>query len=57
MDDNSFSSAFMTLWRASERLGIYVFRPGADVQVFDDPGGVDGDPVRPGFRLDLSRVW
>ena len=36
---------------------VYVCRPGVDVQVFDDPGGVDGDPVLPGFRLDLSRVW
>lgn len=36
---------------------VYVYRPGAAVDVLDDPGGVDGAPVLPGFRLDLSRVW
>ena len=36
---------------------VYVYRPGVDVQVLDDPDGVDGAPVLPGFRLDLSRIW
>lgn len=36
---------------------VYVYRPGADVHVLDDPDGVDGAPVLPGFRLDLSRIW
>ena len=36
---------------------VYVYRPGADVDVLDDPDGVDGAPVLPGFRLDLSRIW
>lgn len=36
---------------------VYVYRPGAAVDVLDDPDGVDGAPVLRGFRLDLSRVW
>lgn len=36
---------------------LYVYRPGAAVDVLDDPDGVDGAPVLPGFRLDLSRIW
>ncbi len=36
---------------------VYVYRPGADVDVLEDPAGVDGSPVLPGFRLDLSRIW
>ena len=36
---------------------VYVYRPGADVHVLEDPDGVDGAPVLPGFRLDLSVVW
>jgi Uma2 family endonuclease len=36
---------------------VYVYRPGADVDVLEDPAGVDGAPVLPGFRLDLSRIW
>ena len=36
---------------------VHVYRPGAAVQVLDDPDGVDGAPVLPGFRLDLGRIW
>ena len=36
---------------------VYVYRPDVDVQVLDDPDGVDGAPVLPGFRLHLSRIW
>ena len=36
---------------------VYVYRPGVDVDVLDDPDGIDGAPVLRGFRLDLSRVW
>ena len=36
---------------------VHVYRPGVDVEVLDDPDGVDGAPVLPGFRLDLSVIW
>ena len=36
---------------------VHVYRPGVDVEVLDDPDGVDGAPVLPGFRLDLSGIW
>ena len=36
---------------------VHVYRPGAGAEILDNPRGVDGDPVLPGFRLDLSRVW
>lgn len=36
---------------------VHVYRPGLDVEVLDDPDGIDGDPVLPGFSLDLSVVW
>ena len=36
---------------------VHVYRPGAAVEILDDPLSVDGDPVLPGFRLDLGRVW
>ena len=35
----------------------YVYRPDADVQVLEDPAGIDGDPTLPGFRLDLHGIW
>ena len=36
---------------------VHVYRPGLDTEVLDDPEGVDGDPVLPGFNLDLTVVW
>ena len=36
---------------------VHVYRPGVDVEMLDDPDGVDGAPVLPGFRLDLSVIW
>ena len=36
---------------------VYVYRPDAVVDVLDNPDSVDGAPILPGFRLDLSRVW
>lgn len=35
---------------------VHVYRPGAAVRVLDAPDGVEGDPVLPGFRLDLGRI-
>ena len=36
---------------------VYVYRPGQDVEVLEDPETVSGDPVLPGFVLDLSVIW
>ncbi|MBF2083371.1 Uma2 family endonuclease [Thermoleptolyngbya sp. C42_A2020_037] len=35
----------------------YIYRPSELVQVLDSPDSLSGDPVLPGFRLDLSKVW
>ena len=36
---------------------LHVYAPGADVQVLDEPDAVSGDPVLPGFTLDLRPFW
>lgn len=36
---------------------VYVYRPDAPMQQLDAPTTVAGDPVLPGFVLDLSMVW
>lgn len=38
----------------SRRVEIY--RPGQDVEILDDPASVSGEPVLPGFMLDLSGI-
>ena len=36
---------------------VYVYRPGAPVERLEGPDVVSGDPVLPGFRLDLREIW
>ncbi len=36
---------------------VYVYRPGAKVERLDDPQAVSGDPVLPGFTMELGRLW
>jgi Uma2 family endonuclease len=40
-----------------ERRQVYVYRPDAPVERLDNPETISGDPVLPGFVLDLRRVW
>jgi Uma2 family endonuclease len=36
---------------------VYVYRPRAPVECLDNPQSIAGDPVLPGFVLELGRVW
>jgi len=36
---------------------VYVYRPGAPVERLESPDVVPGDPVLPGFKLDLREIW
>jgi Uma2 family endonuclease len=36
---------------------VYVYRPQAPLECLDNPQTVSGDPVLPGFVLELGRVW
>lgn len=36
---------------------VYVYRPRVPVECLDNPASVSGDPVLPGFVLDLSKIW
>jgi len=36
---------------------VYIYRPQAPVVCLDNPPTVSGDPVLPGFRLELGPVW
>lgn len=36
---------------------VYVYRPGQDVEVLEEPETVSGDPALPGFVLDLGVIW
>jgi len=35
---------------------VYVYRPGAAWVCLDDPDTVSGDPVLPGFTLDVRQL-
>ncbi len=39
------------------RQRVYIYRPGADVEIMEGPESVSGEPELPGFVLDLKPVW
>ena len=41
----------------ASRKRVYVYRPGADVEILERPESLSGDPVLPGFVLDLKFMW
>ena len=36
---------------------VYVYRPDDEVVILDDPEAISGDPLLPGFKLDLTKLW
>ena len=36
---------------------VYVYRPGAEVEVLEDPETVSGEPLLRGFALDVRALW
>lgn len=36
---------------------VYVYQPSQSVEVLDDPASVSGDPVLPGFVLQVRELW
>ena len=39
------------------RRRVYIYRPGTEVEVLEDPKSVSGEPELPGFVLDLEFIW
>lgn len=37
--------------------GVYIYRPGREAETLENPDTVVGDPVLPGFRLQLNEIW
>jgi Uma2 family endonuclease len=36
---------------------IYIYRPGAAVEVLENPGSISGAPLLPGFVLNVHQIW
>ena len=36
---------------------VYVYRPGEEVVILDNPESVSADPLLPGFTLNLTELW
>jgi Uma2 family endonuclease len=36
---------------------VYIYHPGQAVKCLDNPATVSGEPVLPGFMLDMSEIW
>ena len=40
-----------------QKRQVHVYRPGMDVEILEAPDSVSGDPVLPGFLLNLIAIW
>ncbi|MDM9379332.1 Uma2 family endonuclease [Chlorogloeopsis sp. ULAP01] len=36
---------------------VYIYRPGMSEECLDNPDSVSGDPVLPGFVLNMGKIW
>jgi Uma2 family endonuclease len=36
---------------------VYIYRPQTPVVCLDNPQAISGEPVLPGFVLELGRIW
>jgi len=36
---------------------VYIYRPGVAVECLDNPATISGEPVLPGFVLNMSKIW
>ena len=36
---------------------VHIYRPGVAAEVLEDPESLSGEPVLPGFELDLREIW
>jgi Uma2 family endonuclease len=36
---------------------VYIYRPKMEVECLDNPATVSGEPVLPGFALNMSKIW
>ncbi len=36
---------------------VYIYQPNRDVQCLDNPKIISGEPILPGFVLDLAKIW
>jgi Uma2 family endonuclease len=47
------------VWGLIDRVEkrVHVYRPGQPVEVLDDPVSVSGDPILPGFVLNVRELW
>ncbi len=39
------------------RHRVYIYRPGAQVEILEAPESLTGNPELPGFVLDMRRIW
>ncbi len=57
MQEYSDNGALLGWLIDTKERKVYVYRASAAVCCLDDPETLSGDPVLPGFVLDLRRIW
>jgi len=58
MEEYAAEDGFQLGWLIDrQNRCVYVYRPGEKAECLENPDTVSGDPVLPGFILDMSKVW
>ncbi len=57
MEEYMANGARLSLLVDPQNRRVHVYRAGQPVEILEEPTAVSGDPVLPGFVLDLSVIW
>ena len=57
MDEYMVNGARLAWLVDTVEYRVYVYRPGAEMEILERPQTLSGDPELPGFVLDLQPIW
>ncbi len=58
MEEYAAEDGFQLGWLIDrQKRRVYIYRPGEEAECLENPDTVSGDPVLPGFVLDMSKIW
>lgn len=57
MEEYMANGAQLGLLLDPETRSVYIYRPGQPVERLEDPENIGGDPVLPGFVLNMRDIW
>ena len=57
MDEYMETGVLLGLLVDPQNRRVHIYRPGQAIEILEEPASVSGEPVLPGFALDLAAFW